>query len=405
MKSNVRAWSNRNSSTSKALFAEAPAALEMLEKRTLLSSGGPQVVSIVPDNRGQVQLTLSQNIRASTVNSSTAMLLTAGPDAKLGTADDVAVPVNIQVSGKVIYLTANTPANKLYRVVLTTAVKGTNGRALFGNSGRGARGGNYDETTTVPNFIAHFNTSLGIINITLSNLTPITNQNFLNYANGGAWDGTFFHREEPSPKGTLHVLQGGGFNVNSSDQVGTVPTTFTMPQGSNTGIALELTGQSNVRGTIAMARTSDPNSGTSQFFFNTQSNTALDTVGGGYAVFGHVTDAASQAVLDKLVSAARVVDLSGGSSSSPYGEVPALNYTSGRVDPLKNLEIIFRASFLMTVLPTVQAGVISPAVARPAAVRAGATAVFSTAPITVSTAAVNSGGGIFALDSKKDMLA
>src|SRR5207245_10506360 len=67
------------------------------------------------------------------------------------------------------------------------------------------------------------------------------------------------------------------------------------------GVPLEL-GNSNVRGTIAMARTDVLNSATNQWFFNVANNTGLDTANGGYAVFGIATDAESLHTIDALAA-------------------------------------------------------------------------------------------------------
>jgi len=104
--------------------------------------------------------------------------------------------------------------------------------------------------------------------------TPITVDNFLAYVNSNFFNSTVFHRVV---KG--FVIQGGGFLAN-----GTQKTPTFAP------IALEVgKGLSNTQWTLAMARTVDLNSATSQFFINTVDNVALDTSGGGYAVFGSVT--------------------------------------------------------------------------------------------------------------------
>ncbi len=101
---------------------------------------------------------------------------------------------------------------------------------------------------------------------------PATVANFLQYVDDGFYAGKIFHRVVPN-----FVVQGGGFDIALSQAANRAP------------IALEVcNGLSNVRGTIAMARTNALNSATSQFFFNTVDNTSLDTSSGGYAVFGRV---------------------------------------------------------------------------------------------------------------------
>ena len=110
--------------------------------------------------------------------------------------------------------------------------------------------------------------------------TPITVNNFLAYVASGHYVGTVFHRHERN-----FVLQGGGY-VGPLVAGGTQPTA----RPTTAPIALEVgKGLSNVRYSVAMARTTELNSATSQFFINIVDNVTLDTQGGGYAVFGHVT--------------------------------------------------------------------------------------------------------------------
>jgi peptidyl-prolyl cis-trans isomerase B (cyclophilin B) len=108
---------------------------------------------------------------------------------------------------------------------------------------------------------------------------PVTVQNFLNYVRDGFYDGTIFHRVIPN-----FMIQGGGFN----DQMMQKMTQDPIKNEADNGLA-------NDRGTIAMARTQDPNSATAQFFINHKDNTFLnhtspDIQGWGYCVFGKVTD-------------------------------------------------------------------------------------------------------------------
>jgi peptidyl-prolyl cis-trans isomerase A (cyclophilin A) len=111
-------------------------------------------------------------------------------------------------------------------------------------------------------------------------LAPATTANFLAYVNAGFYNCTVFHRHSPG-----FVLQGGGFAGPMS------PTAAVPPlKSTNAPIALEVNrGLSNVRWSVAMARTNVLNSATSQFFVNLADNAFLDTSGGGYAVFGTVT--------------------------------------------------------------------------------------------------------------------
>jgi len=108
---------------------------------------------------------------------------------------------------------------------------------------------------------------------------PETVENFLAYVESGHYDGTIFHRVIDG-----FMIQGGGHRPD-----------MTMKEGSRAPIANESdNGLHNLRGTVAMARTSDPHSARAQFFINLVDNAPLDhrgTDGGwGYAVFGRVID-------------------------------------------------------------------------------------------------------------------
>lgn len=111
---------------------------------------------------------------------------------------------------------------------------------------------------------------------------PVTVANFLAYVNAGFFNGTVIHRNSPG-----FVLQGGGF-AGPLVAGGTIPTA----KATNAPIVLEdNAGLSNVRLTVAMARTGVADSATSQFFINMANNTFLDrtATARGYAVFGTVT--------------------------------------------------------------------------------------------------------------------
>jgi cyclophilin family peptidyl-prolyl cis-trans isomerase len=120
-------------------------------------------------------------------------------------------------------------------------------------------------------------TSMGAITVELDpEKAPKTVENFLKYVDAKFFDNLTFHRVIPG-----FMIQGGGFDAKLQEK----------EEGKRDPIELEAgKGLSNLKGTIAMARTRDPNSATSQFFINHNDNRRLDTFGGGYAVFGKVID-------------------------------------------------------------------------------------------------------------------
>lgn len=122
-----------------------------------------------------------------------------------------------------------------------------------------------------------FHTNLGDIKLDLyEKKAPNTAANFLTYVKDGFYDGTVFHRVIPG-----FVVQGGGFDQSLRRK----PTRD--PIKNETGNGLK-----NERGTLSMARTSDPDSATSQFFINLADNEPLDYSRGnpGYAVFARVVE-------------------------------------------------------------------------------------------------------------------
>jgi peptidyl-prolyl cis-trans isomerase A (cyclophilin A) len=127
-------------------------------------------------------------------------------------------------------------------------------------------------------YIVKLQTSMGDIVVELNaQAAPVTVKNFLRYVNEGFYDGTIFHR-------VIHgfMIQGGGLTADMTEKETHDP------------IANEAAnGLKNLRGTIAMARSEDPDSATSQFFINHVENERLDYISDaipGYAVFGQVTE-------------------------------------------------------------------------------------------------------------------
>jgi len=121
-----------------------------------------------------------------------------------------------------------------------------------------------------------FKTTMGNFVVELDDVkAPKTTANFLNYVKSGFYNGTIFHRVIDG-----FMIQGGGFTADLNQK----PTDAPVVSEAQNGL------KNNVY-TIAMARTSDPDSATSQFFINVKDNAALDypnAMGNGYTVFGKV---------------------------------------------------------------------------------------------------------------------
>lgn len=160
-----------------------------------------------------------------------------------------------------------------------------------------------DLRTPAPAPQVNIATSLGNIVVELNpSKAPITVANFLRYTDVGFYSNKIFHRIISD-----FMIQGGGFNADLVQASTYSPITLEV----NNGL-------SNVRGSIAMARTSVLNSATSQFFINVVDNVFLDTSGGGYAVFGQVVSGMD--IVDKI----KVVPTT---SKNGYSDVPVTTVT------------------------------------------------------------------------------
>ncbi|MBO1518454.1 peptidylprolyl isomerase [Oceanisphaera pacifica] len=118
-------------------------------------------------------------------------------------------------------------------------------------------------------------TNMGTLKVELNDqAAPATVANFLRYVDDGSYNGSIFHRLIPE-----FVVQGGGFDTEYKK----LPTYSSVVNESNNGLK-------NQRGTLAMARTQDPNSATRQFYINLNNNQSLNAGrNAGYTVFGKVT--------------------------------------------------------------------------------------------------------------------
>ena len=143
---------------------------------------------------------------------------------------------------------------------------------------------------------------------------PRSAANFLRYVKSGFYDGLMFHRVIPG-----FMIQGGGMLPDMSEKPNGTPI---LNEAGN--------GLKNLRGTLAMARTGDPHSATSQFFINVKDNDFLNhrgesVEGWGYAVFGQVVDGMN--VVDAIVAVPR-------GKRGPHGDVPIEPIVMHRVSVL-----------------------------------------------------------------------
>ena len=179
---------------------------------------------------------------------------------------------------------------------------------------------------TVSGTVVKFDTNAPVsdsdIYIELAANTPLTNANFLSYVNNSAYDNTMFHRSVNN-----FVLQGGGF---------TAPTVDANQQGSDpvsiptTGTVNNEPGNLNTRGTIAMAKLGElPDSATSQFFFNLNNNSFLDSDNGGYTVFGEVLGSGMSVV--NTMALAPTYDATTYYANTALGELPLYNTFSDNI--------------------------------------------------------------------------
>ncbi|MEZ5471345.1 MAG: peptidylprolyl isomerase [Marinicella sp.] len=164
------------------------------------------------------------------------------------------------------------------------------------------------------NPVVVFETSKGTFKVELfKDLAPVSVGNFLSYVQNGFYDETIFHRVISN-----FMIQGGGYKSDMTKKQTKSP------------IRNEANNQlKNDRGTIAVARTQDPHSGTSQFFINVQDNPSLNYVDGtsgrnwGYAVFGKVIEGMD--VIDAIKN------VSTGSKAPFRSDVPVVDIVMKRV--------------------------------------------------------------------------
>jgi peptidylprolyl isomerase/peptidyl-prolyl cis-trans isomerase B (cyclophilin B) len=195
------------------------------------------------------------------------------------------------------------------------------GALMLGVSGCGASEPGKQTVSTAPaagqpaNPRVLIETSKGNITVELfPTQAPQSAANFLGYVKNGFYDGLIFHRVIPG-----FMVQGGGMMASMAEK----------PNGASIRNEAD-NGLKNLRGTLAMARTGDPHSATSQFFINVADNAFLNhrgksVDGWGYAVFGQVVDGMN--VVDTIVAVPR-------GNRGPHGDVPIEPVVMQRVSVL-----------------------------------------------------------------------
>ncbi|MFG0292711.1 MAG: peptidylprolyl isomerase [Phycisphaerales bacterium JB065] len=301
-------------------FACDLAQFEQLERRVLLAGDLTFIEWFEADDRGNVVLQMSQALDGNTVNGTTVQILLAGPDGLLGTADDEVADVVVSYDALNNQITIDGDFDQSTRYAIRIdgdQIRDAKGDFIdaefmgMGNeTGDGVAGGEFLVFTRPPenDLVARIFTEFGNIDILLfRDTTPITVANFLNYAQSGRYDETFFHRLVED-----FVLQAGGFYAD--EDFSEVETDAPIMNEFNL---------SNLFGTIAMAKVSgDPNSATSQFFFNLADNSEnLDNQNGGFTVFGEITPES----FDVLAALAGLTTVDASSQNGAFGDVPVID--------------------------------------------------------------------------------
>jgi len=190
--------------------------------------------------------------------------------------------------------------------------------------------------------IVRFDTVLGSFDVQLfDDAMPVTVANFLGYVNSGRYDGTVVHRSDDTSDPVLRdfVIQGGGFtlfdpnppNPNAIISFGSVNTDPPINDEPGGGIA----GPSNVRGTIAMAK-SGPNTVTSQWFINQGDNSFLDNPArsdGGFSAFGKVLGNGMD-IVDAIGDLPRPMDFDF-EIDSPFNDLPLRDFSGSAANDIR----------------------------------------------------------------------
>lgn len=166
-------------------------------------------------------------------------------------------------------------------------------------------------------------------------VAPVTVANFLDYVNRGVYASSIIHRLGHSQDGSVFAVQGGGFTA-IEGVVDPIPSNAPIVNEHSLPGALK-----NVSGTLAMARTSERDSATSQWFFNVADTPFLDdeaSTNGGYAVFGQTVNGGYNTVQ-------KIAALPSFEFNSPFGEIPLIDFSQqdfevGRTPAQENFVVL-----------------------------------------------------------------
>jgi cyclophilin family peptidyl-prolyl cis-trans isomerase len=297
--------------------------IESLENRQLLAA---HVTEIIPDNRGEVLIYLSEAVRG--VSKSSVRMYTFGTDGVANTSDDVRLNTVVRFEPDrnriVTRVIGNVAANTGYRIrIQANQVRATADGSQFdgeyksdGTSGNGVGNGNYNarfraDKGAFPR--VRLSTTAGIIDLSMQKDTaPLTVQNFYNYVNSGRYDNLFVNRSVPNFVVQLGAARVTGSGTSAGDLVA-------IQRDANVANEFHI---SNTRGTVALAKNSL--GGSADFFFNLADNSFLDAVqpnnGGEFTVFALVSNSASQASVD-AIAAKPIVALANEFDGVPAGNV------------------------------------------------------------------------------------
>ncbi|MFT3787116.1 MAG: peptidylprolyl isomerase [Tepidisphaeraceae bacterium] len=343
--------------------------VESLEGRQLLAAGPRVLTNVSADNRGEVQINLTEAV--TNVSKKTVRMFLAGVDGIVGTADDVNANADVSYVSKRkrIVIKKDLPAGTGYRIrVDDSVVSVATGQKLDGEfhakskSGDGVAGGSYsiqvkNDRGLTPKVIM-YSTEGQIIYQTRKDVAPITANNFIAYVDAGKYNNMFFTRAVSTFDGTSNrpfVLQGGSLVI---DSPGTSAADVSAPSAFAPIIDENPGGISNTLGTVSFAKGS-ANGATNQFFVNLGDNSVLDSktdpnYSGGFTVGAQVISGLDviTAIFNKPHAnlSSQIGTVASGAFTG-VTDVPVQNATQATagLNPVRDLPYVAKAALLMRI--------------------------------------------------------